>query len=159
MASEYDTERSTGSSKQRCHQRPPDRVAYEAGDLFYQYYGQEAANRVRQIYLDYFQNVHDLIESYLRNDVAEIAQHRAILYQDVDEFAQLLSRLNRYWDYETLRSLLYVMVDDTINQIENTVRQDYQNDIAAYDQLIDQIYRVSDELTYGILKQFQIWRG
>ena len=133
-----------------------DRVAYEAGDLFSQYYGQETANRVRQIYLDYFQSVHDLIEAYLRNDAADIEQHRIVLYQYVDEFAQLLSRLNRYWDYETIRTLLYVMVDDTINQIENTVRQDYQNDIAAYDQLIDQIYKVSDALTYGMLKQFQI---
>ena len=133
-----------------------DQVAYDASVLFSRFYGQEEATRAQQIYLDYFDNVHDLIEAYLKNDITDIEQHRANLYQDVDEFSQLLSRVNRYWDYETLRTLFYIMVNDTINQIENIVRQEFQNDIAAYDQFFNQIYRVSDELTYGILKQFPL---
>ena len=133
-----------------------DQVAYDASVLFTRYYGQEAANKMRQLYLAYFENVHDMIESYQNNDIADIEQHRAALYQIADEIAALLSRLNRYWDYETLRALSYVLVDDTTTQIQTLVSGDYPNDIRAYDEYVNQVYRISDELTYGILRQFQI---
>ncbi len=132
-----------------------DQVAYDAGTLFTRYYGPEAGDKLRQLYLDYFDSVHDMIESYQNNDIAGIEQHRAVLYRVADEIAALLSQLNRYWNFETIRALSYVLVDDTAKQIQAIVSGDTLNDILAFDEYISQAYRVSDELTYGILKQFQ----
>ncbi len=133
-----------------------DQTAYEASALFARFYGQEAGDKVRQIYLDYFESVHDMIQAYQDNDIVGVEQYRTALYQGADELAALLSRLNRYWDYATLQALQYVLVDDTVKQIQTLVSGDYPNDILAYDEFINQAYAIADVLTYGILKQFQI---
>jgi hypothetical protein len=106
--------------------------------------------------MNYFENVLGMIEAFQNNDLEDVEQHRAALYRGADELSELFARLNRYWDYSTLQALQYVLVDDTVKQIQTLVSGDYENDILAYDEFINQAYAIADVLTYGILKQFQI---
>ena len=132
-----------------------DQAAYEESVVFSRFYGQEAGDKVRQIHMNYFENVLGMIEAFQNNDLEDVEQHRAALYRGADELSELFARLNRYWDYATLQALQYVLVDDTVKQIQTLVSGDYENDILAYDEFINQAYAIADVLTYGILKQFQ----
>ena len=126
------------------------------GALFTQFYGQETGNRVRASFLQFFDAVKEMVEAYQINDAAAIEQQRASMYAAADELAEILSQVNRYWDRMTLQALLHVLAASAESQIANIATGNYEQEIEAYDQFIEQIYRISDEFTYGILRQFQI---
>ncbi len=128
----------------------------EFATLFSQFYGQEVGNRIRNNYVRYVQALVRMIEAYRDNDVSTIATQREVLNQIAAELAQLYSEINRYWDLATLQTLIYELVDLTENQIMRTVSGDFSRSIQEYDEFMEQAYRVSDELTYGILRQFQV---
>lgn len=134
-----------------------NKISDEA-DLFYtQYYGPDIGFSVKSIYQNYFDHVQEMIESFKGNTVST-EQHLQSMYKTADDLAELLSKVNRYWDKETVRTLLYVLVDKTERQIEDIVKGRYDDEVASYDEYIDQTYRIADEFTYGMLKQFRIPR-
>ncbi len=130
--------------------------AEEFATLFAQFYGQETANRIRENYVRYVQALTRMIEAYRDNDISTIATQREVLYQVADELAQIYSEINRYWDRATLQILIYELVNFTENQIMRTVGGDFAQSIQEYDEFMEQGYRLSDELTSGILRQFQV---
>ena len=133
-------------------------TADEAADLYAQYYGQNVADSIRTIYQDYFRNVGAMIEAYQSGDMAAAEQIRRYLYETADKLAADLSRANRYWDYPTLQTLLYVLVNNTEDQLIGIVTGNYEQEVDAYDRYIDQVYNISDELTRGIIRQFRVPR-
>ena len=128
----------------------------ETGIFYTQYYGEEVGNRVRTIYQNYFRDVDSMIEAYQSGNMEAIEQARASMYKDADEFAALLSSINRFWDYATLQALFYVLVESTEGEIAGVITGDYEKEVAAYDQYVEQIYDISDELTYGMIRQFSL---
>ncbi len=132
--------------------------ADQLGIFFAQYYGDQIGNEVREIYQSYYRHIQSMIQAYLAGNTEAIEQLRADMYEDADNFAAILSRVNRYLDYATLQALLYVLVDSAENQIAGIVEGDYDKEVAAYDQYIEQIYNISDEITYGIIRQFRVLR-
>lgn len=135
------------------------RLAQNADDfanVFTQFYGQETGNRIRDNYVMYVQNLARLIEAYRDNDVSVIATQRETLGQVADDLARLLSEINRYWDLPTLQVLIQELVDRTENQIMKIVSGDFSQSIQEHDEFMEQGYRLSDELTTGILRQFQV---
>lgn len=131
-------------------------IGNDFGNLFAQYYGEEVGQNVRANYLRYIDALGLLIEAYRDNDLAAATAQRQILYEIADELARELSRINRYWDMPTLQILLYEMINDTENQIISILAGDYVKDIEQYDSFMEQAYRISDEVTYGMLRQFQL---
>ncbi len=131
-------------------------IATGAQTQFSQFYGPQVGDRIKQIYLDYFHSVHELIKAYLANNQEDIRLYRELMYGNADEVSQLLASVNRYWDRATLQAMLYVLVNDTEKQIANLVSGNYVQDVESYDEYVDEIYRISDELTYGLFQQFRI---
>ena len=133
-------------------------IANDVGSFYARYYGPEIGTSAQAIYQNYFFHVKDMIEAYKNNDMALIEQQRYSMYKDAYDFSKLLSGVNRYWDEATLQALLYVLVDNTEKQIEYIINRNYEDEIVAYDQYVEQIYRIADEITYGLIRQFNIPR-
>ena len=130
----------------------------EIGGLFAQYYGPEVGDSVTTIYQDYVRNLQSMIIAYQNSDVGAIEQAREALNKNTNDLADVLSRANRYWDKPTLQILFQVLVESNENQIAGIVEGNSDREVAAYDQFIEQVYNISDELTYGIIRQFAIER-
>ena len=130
-------------------------IASDFGNLFAQYYGEEVGHDIRVNYLRYIDALESLIEAYRDNDLAAATMYRRILYGIADELAREYSQINKYWDMPTLQILLYELINDTEDQIISILAGDYVKDIEEYDAFMEQAYRIADELTYGMLKQFQ----
>lgn len=123
---------------------------------FAQFYGPQVGDRIKQLFLDYFHSVQELFKAYLNNNETDIRLYRDMMYRNADEFSELFASVNRYWDKATLQTMLYVLANDTEKQIANLVSGNYAEDVEGYDEYVEEIYRLSDEFTYGLLKQFRI---
>lgn len=125
----------------------------EVGAFYTQYYGEAVGDRVKALYENYFKGTAAAIEAYSARDMKAFEKARANLYESADEFAALLSSVNRYLDYTTLQAMFYALVESTENQIIGTATGDYEKEVAAFEQYVQQIYNIADELTYGMIRQ------
>lgn len=128
--------------------------AEEYSSLLRQYYAEDVVGRLRANYLRYIRNLEILVDAYKNNNTALIEQQRNILYGIGDELADIFSGINIYWDRSILQPLIYQIIDSTEQQIIDITSGDYVKWVEDYDIFMKQVYRLSDEITYGILRQF-----
>lgn len=130
--------------------------AEEYSSLLRQYYGEDVVDRLRANYLRYIRNLETFIDGYKNQNTALIEQQRNILYGIGDELANILSGINIYWDLSILQPIIYQIIDSTEQQIIDIISGDYEKWIEDYEVFMKQVYRLSDEITYGILRQFPV---
>ncbi|HWR21966.1 MAG TPA: hypothetical protein VN366_00685 [Feifaniaceae bacterium] len=132
------------------------RNADDFASIFSEFYGQQTGELVREYINNDLEGTIRMIEAYKANDVRAVRRAREYLYRNADELSRHLSRVNPYWDMPSLQ----VMFNEIINllEYETMLIRDGRPDesIRRHDELMEQAYRLSDDLTYGILKQFQV---
>ena len=124
--------------------------------IFSQFYNQQATDQLRQLINNDLDRTIRLAKAYKANDAQAIYSAREALYANANEVASYLSRINRYWDMATLQAMLNEIINLTEYEIMLTRDGQFADGIKQHDELINQSYKLSDELTYGILKQFQV---
>ena len=124
--------------------------------LFEQFYGQQTGQRVRTLFLNYMQSVEAMIQAYKDNDLPAVAVQNENLYRFADDLSQLFANINRYLDKMTLQAMLYELINLTEYEIMHIHTGEFEQSAENYDEIMNQAYRVSDELTYGVLRHFQV---
>lgn len=124
--------------------------------IFAQFYSQQTADQIRRFINNGLDGTIRMIEAYKANDAQAIRSAREYLYANANDIATYLSRINRYWDMPTLQVMLYEIIN--LIEYETMLIRDgaFEESIKQHDELMNQAYKLSDELTYGILKQFQV---
>ena len=130
--------------------------AVDYSSLLGMYYGEDVVGRLSANYLRYIRNLETLIEAYRDNNPALIEQQRNILYGIGDELVSVFSGINIYWDRAILQAMIYQIINSTEQQIVDIISGDYEQWIEDNDLFMRQIYQLSDEITYGILRQFPV---
>ncbi len=130
--------------------------AVDYSSLLGRYYGEDVVGRLSANYLRYIRNLETLIEAYRDNNIDLIEQQRNILYGIGDELVNIFLGLNIYWDRTILQAMIYQIINSTEQQIVDIISGDYQKWIEDNDLFMRQVYRFSDEITYGILRQFPV---
>lgn len=131
-------------------------ISQEFSELIEQFYGSEIAGQVKTDFSQYGVYLVRMIEAYRNGDLAAVTELRRDMYAIADDYSLLLSRVNPYWDRATLQIALYEMINTTEQQIVHKLARDYARCVEAYDQLVDQAYRLSDELAFGLQRQFRL---
>ena len=124
--------------------------------LFSQFYGKEAGAKMRALLTKYGEDLARMINAYANRDTVSISDLRQAMYALADEFSRLLSQLNPNLDRATLQIMLYEMINSTEDEIARTLAQEYEKSIVAHDAMLDQVYRIADELTFGLQRQFRL---
>ena len=130
--------------------------AVEYSSLLGRYYGEDVVGRLSANYLRYIRNLEILIEAYKDSNAALIEQQRNILYGIGDELVNIFSGINIYWDKTILQPMIYQIINSTEQQIVDIISGDYTKWIDDNDLFMKQVYQLSDEITYGILRQFPV---
>ena len=128
--------------------------AVEYSSLIARYYGEDIVSRLRANYLRYIRNLEIFIDAYKNNNTTLIEQQGNILYGIGDELANIFSEINIYWDLSILQPIIYQIINSTELQIIDIISGDYEKWIEDYEIFMKQVYLLSDEITYGILRQF-----
>ena len=124
--------------------------------IFGQFYNQQTTNQLASLINNDLEGTIRLIEAYKSGDDQAIRRARAYLYANMNELASYLSRINRYWDMATLHAMLQEIINFVEHEIMFIHDGQFEESIMQHDELMNQVYKLSDELTYGIIKQFQV---
>jgi hypothetical protein len=129
--------------------------AEDYAGIFAQFYGDAVGARLRSIFVQFQEEMAQLIQAYKANDITDISDRRQALYALGEELAMVLSQLNPYWDEASLEVGLYEMINQFEDEIVHIIRQEFEQSIEAYDRLLAQAYQTADEMTYGLQRQFR----
>lgn len=136
-----------------------DRIRENAEDfatLFGQFYGEESGRQIGKYISNDLDGMLRLIEAYKADDTQAIRSAREYLYSNASELSRYLARINRYLDMATLEVMLHERLNLAEYEIILLRDQEFAQSIDQHDELMTQGYKLADELSYGILKQFQV---
>ncbi|WP_251862221.1 LysM peptidoglycan-binding domain-containing protein [Clostridium sp. Marseille-Q2269] len=86
------------------------------------------------------------------NNAAEEAERR--WYQNADEIAELLARINPNWNENDWKTMLHEHLELVKAQAVAILTSDYENSISIYDEMEAQALEMADMMSEGIIKQF-----
>jgi len=75
-------------------------------------------------------------------------------YENADEIAAFLGKINPYWSQEMWKRMLYEHLAMTKSEAINILTNNYEKSIMEYDEIEKQALKMADIMAEGIVKQF-----
>ena len=127
----------------------------DIGDAIKPFYGDAAGEELSRLLREHILIAADLIAAAQAGDSAAVATHQARWRANADEIAAFLNAANpRSWKLREMKEMLYEHLDLTPSEVVARLTGDWAADVAAYDAIHLQALEMADELSTGIVKQF-----
>lgn len=126
----------------------------DIGNAMKPYYGNSAGDRLTQLLKTHIATAVDLVSAAKVNDQQAFNSANDRWYQNANEIADFLSSANSNWPREQMRSMMREHLDLTKQEAVDIMGKKFDENIADYDKIHDQILKMADMLSTGIIKQF-----
>jgi hypothetical protein len=127
----------------------------DLGNVIRTYYGDTAGDDVTALLTEHILLAAQIIDTAKAGDTAAEQQAIDDWYDNADQIAAYLHRLNpQNWSIKTLRSLLTTHLDLTLQEAVDRLGGRYGADVADYDNVHNEILQLADALSAGIIAQF-----
>lgn len=126
----------------------------DIGDAVKPFYGEAAGATLTALLRDHILIAADLVAAAKAADNVKVTAARSRWYANADEIAGFLASANRYWPQGEMRAMMREHLDLTLGEATARLKGDWALDIATYDKIHDQILKMADMLSAGIIAQF-----
>jgi len=127
----------------------------DIGNAIKPFYGEEAGDQLTALLRDHILTAAELIEAAKTGDEAAFEQANRRWYANADEIAAFLNAANPdHWPLDEMRDMMKSHLDLTLEEASARLNGDFEADIAAYDEVHEQILEMADMLSMGIIEQF-----
>jgi hypothetical protein len=140
----------TNATAQRLLQNQTD-----LGDVIKPFYGDAAGRQLTTLLRDHILIAADLLKAAKASNAAGVADASARWYANADEIATFLHRANPdEWPLDEMKLMMRKHLDLTLAEAVARLQGDWSADIAAYEQVHQEILQMADMLSAGIIHQF-----
>jgi len=127
----------------------------DIGNAIKPFYGDEAGDQLTALLRDHILTAAELIEAAKTGDTAAFEQANTRWYANADEIAAFLNIANPdHWPLDEMQEMMKSHLDLTLKEASARLNGDFEADIAAYDEVHEQILEMADMLSMGIIDQF-----
>jgi hypothetical protein len=127
----------------------------DIGTVMSQYYGRAAAGKLTALLEEHVVFVADFVTAAKLHDKTKQIDVMERWSVNADAIAIFLSGANPdNWSLATLKSMFREHRDLTVSEINARVNSNWAGDILAFEQVHDQMVRLSDLLSNGVILQF-----
>jgi len=126
----------------------------DIGDAIKPYYGDDAGKKLTALLHDHIAISADVVKSAKANNKAGLDSANKKWYDNADQISSFLSGANPNWPLEDMKSMMHDHLKLTTDEAVARIQKDYDADIAAYDKVHDEILKMADMLSDGIVKQY-----
>ncbi len=118
-------------------------------------YGDAAGSQLTALLKDHILFAADLIAKVRAGDTLQSKQATLLWYANADSLAKFLSDANpKRWPYSEMKSMMHEHLSLTTAEVVARLKNDWQGDIRAYEQVHGQILAMADMLSDGLIGQF-----
>ena len=127
----------------------------DIGNAIKPLYGEQAGNKLTALLKEHITTAAEVVTAAKTNDQAKLADANKRWFANADQIADFLSSANpKNWPQAEMRSMMKEHLDLTTQEAVARLHGDWAADVKAYDAVHQQILKMADELTMGIVKQF-----
>ena len=126
----------------------------DIGNSFKPYYGEEIGNKLSKLLREHIEIAGQVVAAAKNNDSSNLGKYNKLWYENADQIAAFLSRINPNYQNEVLQEMLYKHLQLLTDQVVARLNADWKADIKAYDEGEEHMIMFADLLAMGIMKQF-----
>ncbi len=126
----------------------------DIGDAVKPYYGDDAGKKLTDLLHDHIAISADVVKSAKNNDKKGLDSANKKWYDNADQISDFLSKANPDWKLDDMKMMMHDHLKFTTDEAVARIKKDYDSDIKAYDNVHDEILKMADMLSDGIIKQF-----
>lgn len=127
----------------------------DIGNAIKPFYGDQAGEQLTSLLRDHILIAADLLAAAKAGDTAGFEDANARWYDNANQIAAFLNSANPdHWSLDEMQAMMKDHLDLTLQEATARLNQDWQADVAAYDEIHAQILHMADMLAGGIIEQF-----
>jgi len=119
------------------------------------FYGDELASQFSDLLKSHLVIAAQLVKAAKAGNNKEATDAEKRWYENADEIAVFLGRINPYWSQEDWKIMLHEHLRTTKAEAVNILTNNYEESIREYDGIEKQALTMADMMAKGIVKQFQ----
>jgi len=118
------------------------------------FYGDDAGAALTDLLRQHILIAADLVAAAKAGDEAGVTTQSDLWYANAEEIAHFLADANPAWPFAAVSQMMRTHLDQTLAEATARLTQDWDADIAAYDDIHLHILTMADALADGIVQQF-----
>jgi hypothetical protein len=127
----------------------------DIGNAIKPYYGAAAGDQLTALLKDHILISADVVAAAKANDQAKLADANRRWSANADQIADFLNKANpKNWPDAEMRTMMHDHLKLTTDEAVARLHGDWAGDVKAYDAVHEQILRMADMLSAGIINQF-----
>lgn len=126
----------------------------DIGNAIKPYYGDAAGSKLTDLLKQHILIAVDLVNAAKAGDAAKQADADKRWHDNASDIATFLSGANPNWPRQTLLDMLNQHLALTTREAVDRLKQNWSDDVEAFDAIFTQAMMMADALTDGIAKQF-----
>jgi hypothetical protein len=126
----------------------------DIGNAIKPYYGDDAGNQLAALLHTHITTAADLLKAAKGGNDPAFTDANNKWTANADDISAFLSKANPNWTLADMKMMMHDHLKLTTDEAVARKKKDYAGDVAAYDKVHEEILKMSDMLTDGIVKQF-----
>jgi hypothetical protein len=127
----------------------------DIGNAIKPFYGDAAGDKLTALLKDHILIAAELIEAAKAGDTAKKEDATRRWSANADDIALFLSGANpKNWPLAEMKSMMHEHLEVTTAEVVARLKKDWTADISAYEKVHEQILKMADMLSSGIIEQF-----
>jgi len=127
----------------------------DVGNAIKPYYGDAAGEKLTALLKEHITTAAEVVAAAKAGDTAKMEDANKRWFANADAIAAFLSGANpKNWPSSEMTKMMHDHLNLTTAEVQARLKGDWAADIAAYDKVHEQILRMADMLSDGIINQF-----
>lgn len=118
------------------------------------FYGTAKAETFKKLLTEHLKIGGDLVNAAKDGNTEKADTLRKKWYENADDIAEFLCRINPFWNENEWRDMLYSHLELTEKEVGYRLKKEYPKDIANFDTIENEAMEMADYMSQGIIKQF-----
>lgn len=126
----------------------------DIGDAIKPYYGMEAGKKLTDLLHVHITTAADLLKATRVDDKKAFDEANKKWIVNADEISMFLCSANPHWKLEEMKMMMREHLKLTTDEAVARKNRNYTADVMAYENVHEEILRMSDMISNGVIKQF-----
>jgi len=126
----------------------------DIGNAIVPFYGAAAGAKLTELLKQHISQAGEVVAAAKAGYAAKLADADKRWHANAEDIAEFLSKANPNWPKATLQDMLNQHLALTTREATDRIKQNWTDDVAAFDAVYTEIMSMADALTDGIAKQF-----